>query len=239
MLECRHNNERHINIMMTLDTRLWLAVTVLASFSALFPISTFAEQRAPLAPAIVREMVPCTDEYVATAAAPAGLRGIVEACQRSHPNVALAALGKLNSLELPASLPLWPVPEYKPARKAGKSVQLTLYFDPDESYPTPVGLEELRGFVAKLNQIGGRILSVNVEGGVDAREQDSALSGLLAQGRADAARKYLEAAGLPKATEVGLTLRLRSAKTGDLAQLQPAEVAQERYARVVVVVESD
>ncbi|MGY4831832.1 hypothetical protein ACVNIS_24880 (plasmid) [Sphaerotilaceae bacterium SBD11-9] len=154
--------------------------------------------------------IECRDAAVESAATPAELRALVDACRASS-HVAMAALAKLNTTELPV-----PTERLAPAAAGnadqGVTLQANLYFGTGETYPTEEGFAALAALVKRLNALGAAVDGVVILGTVDAREAATPLARDIARGRAEAARRYLVAAGF-QSSLVRVALRLKPASS--------------------------
>ena len=208
---CHTLHARHLFGGMKTHSAKLLSAVVVALVAA--PVAAVLEP-APSIPA------PCSFSSVARAHTPASLRRLIDTC-KTHPEVALEALGKLNSSAIPANLVARLRSSTGKARErsAGAeqeathvSLEAAIYFESGESFPTDDGFQAMSELVEQVNSTGGSVKSVALVGTVDSLEAETALARSLARGRAGVVHRYLVAAGVDRSLiRAGINIRPGSA----------------------------
>ena len=210
-MTCHTLHARHLFGGMKTHSAKLLSAVVVALVAA--PVAAVLEP-APSIPA------PCSFSSVARAHTPASLRQLIDTC-KTHPEVALEALGKLNSSAIPANLVARLRSSTGKARErsAGAeqeathvSLEAAIYFESGESFPTDDGFQAMSELVEQVNSTGGSVKSVALVGTVDSLEAETALARSLARGRAGVVHRYLVAAGVDRSLiRAGINIRPGSA----------------------------
>jgi len=208
---CHTLHARHLFGGLKTHSAKLLSAVVVALVAA--PVAAVLEP-APSIPA------PCSFSSVARAHTPASLRQLIDTC-KTHPEVALEALGKLNSSAIPANLVARLRSSTGKARErsAGAeqeathvSLEAAIYFESGESFPTDDGFQAMSELVEQVNSTGGSVKSVALVGTVDSLEAETALARSLARGRAGVVHRYLVAAGVDRSLiRAGINIRPGSA----------------------------
>ena len=210
-MTCHTLHARHLFGGLKTHSAKLLSAVVVALVAA--PVAAVLEP-APSIPA------PCSFSSVARAHTPASLRQLIDTC-KTHPEVALEALGKLNSSAIPANLVARLRSSTGKARErsAGAeqeathvSLEAAIYFESGESFPTDDGFQAMSELVEQVNSTGGSVKSVALVGTVDSLEAETALARSLARGRAGVVHRYLVAAGVDRSLiRAGINIRPGSA----------------------------
>lgn len=166
----------------------------------------------------------CSAEALDRATTPVQARALAALCVDT-PSVHFQALDKLNAMPLPPDIPTF-VPKSAGAAATEKiSFAMDVFFDVDEAYPIPVGLDKLAELV---RYIGGRgeVDSIVISSSENAFEQGATID--VAQRRTAFVHRYLVSAGIDEGRISG---KEQPPDHGDT----PLGRAQDRCARIEVV----